>query len=118
MSTTLDDVSCLLHLLIRGRFLDHWRITKDKAVEMMVEYLRLDPEKAVEEVSRTRGAHARFEFLRNIYATKIQRAEQADGDAEQVAVHISHALRAYLLFLVDILIFMDKNATYNDIVYL
>lgn len=73
MSITLDGVSYLLHLPIRGRFLDHGRITKDEAVEMMVEYPRVDLEKEIEEVDRTRGAHARFEFLRNIYTTEIYR---------------------------------------------
>lgn len=43
MSITLDDVLRLLHLLIRGRFLDHGRMTKDEALEMMVEYLGVDP---------------------------------------------------------------------------
>lgn len=73
MSITLEDVSCLLHLPIRRRFLDHGRITKDEAIEVMVEYLGVDLEKAIEEVDRTMGAHARSEFLRNIYATEIQR---------------------------------------------
>ncbi|XP_050902789.1 protein MAIN-LIKE 1-like [Lathyrus oleraceus] len=118
MSITLDDVSHLLHLPIGERFLDNGRITKDEAIEIVVEYLGADPEKAMNEVDRSRGAHARFEFLRNIYETEIQRAEQDDGDAEQVMVHKSHALRAYLLFFVGTLIFMDKSATYTDIVYL
>ncbi|XP_050919958.1 protein MAIN-LIKE 1-like [Lathyrus oleraceus] len=80
MSITLDDVSFLLHLPIRGRFFDHGKVSKDKALEMIVEYLGDDPEKAMKEVHMTMGAHARFEFLRNIYATEIQRAEQDDGD--------------------------------------
>lgn len=49
---------------------------------MMVEYLGVDLEKVTKDADRTRGVHARFEFLRSIYATEIQRAEQADGDAE------------------------------------
>lgn len=118
MSITLDDVSCLLHLPIRGRFLDHGRTTKDEAVEIMVEYLGVDPKKAMEEVDRTRGARARFKFLRNINATDIQRVEQSDGDAKQVEVHRSHALRAYLLFLVGTSIFLGKSSTYTDVVYL
>lgn len=66
MSITLDDVLCLLHLHISGRFLDHGRITKDEAVEMMVEYLGVDPKKVIGEVDKTRGSYSRFEFLRNI----------------------------------------------------
>ena len=36
MTTTLDDVICLLHLLIGGRFLDHEKLEKDEAIEMLV----------------------------------------------------------------------------------
>lgn len=43
MSITLDDVSCLLHLLIRGKLLDHRRISRDEALNMMVECLGVDP---------------------------------------------------------------------------
>lgn len=42
MSITLDDVSCLLHLPIRGKPLDHWRINKDEALELMVNYLEVN----------------------------------------------------------------------------
>lgn len=71
ISITLDNVSCLLHLLIMRRFLDHGRNIKDEAVEMMIDYMRDDPEKTVEEVDRIRGAHSRFEFLRNIHVIEI-----------------------------------------------
>lgn len=43
MSITLDDVSCVLHLPISGRLLDHDRINIDGALEMMVDYLGVDP---------------------------------------------------------------------------
>lgn len=33
----------------------------------------VDPEKAVDGVDKTRGVHARFEFLRKIYVAEIQR---------------------------------------------
>ena len=36
---TLDDVSCLLHLIIDGLLLSHSSITRDEAVDMMVEHL-------------------------------------------------------------------------------
>lgn len=55
MSITLDDASCLLHLLIRGRLLDHGRITQDEAHVIIVHYLGVDPKEAKEELDRTRG---------------------------------------------------------------
>lgn len=85
---------------------------------MVVEYLGDGQWKAVKEVDSIRGVHARFEFLRNIYTTEIQRAKRVDGDLDQVVVHRSHALRACLLFLVGTFIFVDKSATYTNVVYL
>lgn len=40
MSIELNDVSCLLHLSIKGRLLDHNKINIDDTLEMMVDYLR------------------------------------------------------------------------------
>lgn len=53
MSNTLDDVSCLLHLPIRGRILNHCKIVKDEAVEMMVTYLGADLGDSLKEVEYT-----------------------------------------------------------------
>lgn len=66
MSITLDDVSCLLHLLISGKLLNHWRINKDEALELMVDYLGVYPETVLREFEKVRGAHARFEFLKKV----------------------------------------------------
>lgn len=46
MSITLNDVIFMLHLSIRGRLLDHSRIIKDEAFEMMVVYLGANSGKA------------------------------------------------------------------------
>lgn len=46
MSITLEDISCLLHLPIRGGLLDHRRIIKDEALEMMVDPMGDDPGEA------------------------------------------------------------------------
>lgn len=54
MFITLDDISCFLHLSIRGRLLDHGRIIKDEALEIIVDYLGADSEEAKKELYRTR----------------------------------------------------------------
>lgn len=43
---------------------------------------------------------------------------EAEGDDEQVLFHIQYALRSDFLYLVDTTIFVDKSATYVDLVYL
>lgn len=67
MSITLDDVSCLLHIPIRGKLLDHFRLSRDEVVEMMVTYLLVDPSDDQKEVVNTIDAHAKFRFLEYLY---------------------------------------------------
>lgn len=117
MSITFDDVSCLLHLPIRGRFLNYGRITKDETLEKMVDHLGTNLGGW-----RTSWIGPGVLMLGLItwrrYTQLSYRAQQADGDDEQVAFHKSHASRAYMLYLVDTSIFMDKSATYTNVVYL
>ena len=72
----------------------------------------------MKELGKTNGAHAKFVYLKKVYEDAILSAQHVDGDDEQVVIHIPYALRAYLLYLVDTTIFMDKSATYTYIVYL
>lgn len=55
MFVTLDDVSCLLHLSIRGKLLDHGRINKDEALELMVDYLEVELEASMSEMEKPEG---------------------------------------------------------------
>lgn len=72
----------------------------------------------MDELDKTMGAHARFVYLKKVYEDALMYAQHADCDDEQVVLHISHALRSYLLYLVGIVIFIDKSVTYTDVVYL
>ena len=68
---TLKDVSCLLHLPIDGMLQSHEAITRDDVVEWMVEYLGSNPGEALVEVTRTKGAHCRFSYLRRIFKDRM-----------------------------------------------
>lgn len=68
---TFDDVSCLLHLPIKGRLLGHERITKYEALEMMVDYLGADLEEEKKQLDKTRGEHAIFEYLKKVYREEL-----------------------------------------------
>lgn len=57
-------------------------------------------------------------FLKKVYTYEIVREKQARGDGEQVGLHRAYAMRAYLPYLLGTVIFMDKNITYMDVVYL
>ncbi|XP_058783698.1 protein MAIN-LIKE 1-like [Vicia villosa] len=80
ITITLDDVACLLHLPIRGTLLDHGRLTKEEAMEMLIVELGCDPNDALEEVERTRGAYVRFHTLQRLYDVELLAAHQAAGD--------------------------------------
>ena len=67
MCITLDNVSCLLYLSIRGRLLNHNKINIDDALEMMLDYLGAEPGDAIKEVEAIRRAHVRFQFLERLY---------------------------------------------------
>jgi len=70
---SLDDVSYLLHLPIDGMVLSHELISRDDAVDLMIRFLGSDPEDALEEVTSTRGAHARFSYLSKIFKQRLLR---------------------------------------------
>lgn len=71
MSIALDDVSCLLHIPIKGGFLDHGRIAKDETLEIMVNHLGVDPGEMNDELDRTGDAHDRLEYLNEIYSVEL-----------------------------------------------
>lgn len=53
MSITQDDVSCLLHLTLKGRLLDHSMIIRDESLVMIVTNLEVDPGDYLEEIKDT-----------------------------------------------------------------
>lgn len=77
-----------------------------------------DPAKDAHEAYVTRGSYARFSVLENIYKKHLQWALDDVGDDMQVEYRRHCVLRCYLLFLVDMLMFVNKIATYVDVVYL
>jgi len=83
---TLDDVSCLLHLPVGAMLLAHEGMTKDEAVEMIIQHLGADPRDAIKEVTNTRGAHAQFWYLRKIFKQCLLQQLEAynEGDMEEV----------------------------------
>ena len=106
MTITLDDVSSLLLIPVRGAFFTHPAMDRDLAMDVLVELLGVRPSEALAETIATRGAHVRFSWLRDVYDVKLGQ-QQYD-----------RAARAFLLNLVGCTIFADKSATYVDVVYL
>jgi hypothetical protein len=87
----------------------------------MVEYLGSDIGDALREVKRTKGAHCRFSYLKEIFKEHLK--EQRDlaaeyGVTEEVERLRDQAVRIYLLYLVGITIFTDKRQWAVDVVNL
>ncbi|CAL5198124.1 unnamed protein product [Lathyrus oleraceus] len=101
-----------------GRLLDHGMIKRDEALKMMVDYMGVDLGETLQELEATRWAHTRFRYPERLYTQQLKDAYQATGDGEKVAQHKSYALRVYQLYLDDTSIFMDKSATYVDVIYM
>ncbi|XP_058733496.1 uncharacterized protein LOC131605119 [Vicia villosa] len=108
MTITLDDVAYLLHLIIRGRLLKHFCITRDVVIELMVDYLGAQLEKVVEYCSLTNGAHVKFSLLKDLYHNHLVAAvdSKTEGDDFFVQYHCWHVP------------FVDKSDNYVDVTYL
>lgn len=95
MSITLDDVLCFLHLPVRGETSRSWEDYQRQGTRDDSRLFGIDPADVMAEIDRTRGAHARFEFLKNVYTNELEREEQSRGDDEQVELYRVHALREF-----------------------
>jgi len=118
---TLDDSSCLLHLPIDGMLLFHETTSRNDVVDMMIRYMGSSAGDALDEVTETRGAHARFSYLRRIFKERLQLQLALDNDGgmkDEVQRLRDQTLHIYLMYLVGITLFTDQSATYVDVVYL
>ncbi|XP_058783526.1 protein MAIN-LIKE 1-like [Vicia villosa] len=118
MTMTLIYIACLLHVSIRGTFLDHERIDKYEALYMLVERMEVTLESAMGEIDKSRGSYIMYSYLTQVFMDEIRRAREDDGDLEQVTIHRMFSMRAFLLYLIGTPIFVDTSVTYIDIMYL
>ncbi|XP_058725033.1 protein MAIN-LIKE 2-like [Vicia villosa] len=85
---------------------------------MLIAELGVDPDDALEEVERTRGAHVRFRFLQRQYNAELTTALQAEADELEQATQRERVLRCYFLYLIGTQLFVDTSSTYTDVVFL
>ncbi|XP_058732565.1 protein MAIN-LIKE 1-like [Vicia villosa] len=118
VTITLDDVACLLRITIRGTLLGHSRLTEEEVSELLIKELGANPEDALEEVERFRGAHVRFHFLARHYMVELTAVLQAAGDPLEVEIQRERVPRCYFLFLLGTQLFMVTSSSYTHDVYL
>ncbi|CAK8541091.1 unnamed protein product [Lathyrus sativus] len=104
MMITLDDVSCLLHLPIRG--VSPQDISEALAIEWVVNYLGVSRRVAQQQVCDCRGSYYKLEWL---YDRFIEHRAASRWD---------YATRAYLMMLVGSTIFANKTFTLVEARYL
>lgn len=80
--------------------------------------LGAESNKSQGEIKDTKGCHARFSFLLKNYINHLNVSLDGASDEAQVSYHRVCAFRTYFIILVDTDIFMDKCATYVDVVYI
>ncbi|CAK8542937.1 unnamed protein product [Lathyrus sativus] len=106
MMITLDDVSCLLHLPIRGVFWSLQDISEALAVEWVVDYLGVSQRVAQQKVRDYRGSYYKLEWLYDQFVE------------HRAASRWHYATRAYLMMLAGSTIFADKTFTFVEAQYL
>ncbi|GAU36603.1 hypothetical protein TSUD_387550 [Trifolium subterraneum] len=123
VTITLDDVSCLLHIPITGKMLNHLgtSCTTEECEDMCREYLNFPRTKCRAEFKKMKGAHIGFPMLEKIYAANLRRtlkAEEEEEEEEVVQNYRDCTIRAFLLYLIGGTIFTTKSMQYVDVVFL
>lgn len=119
MIITLDDVSCLILLPIIDRLLDHSRITRPEALNLMVIQLWASPGKTQGEIEDIEGCHVRLSFLLENYIYHPNMVAGAAVYDAQVSYHKVCALRTHFMIFVGTYIFcVQKSVTNTNILYI
>ncbi|KAK2417027.1 protein MAINTENANCE OF MERISTEMS [Trifolium repens] len=124
MTITLDDVSCLLHIPISGKMLNHEGTCCkfDEGADMCEQYLNFDKDDAKAEFDKMNGAHIGFPKLLQLYLDNLNLAEKADLDEkateEEKEFYKDCTLRCFFLYLLDSTLFTNKSSQYVDVIFL
>ncbi|XP_057440755.1 protein MAIN-LIKE 2-like [Lotus japonicus] len=106
MTITLDDVSSLLHILVKGKFITLPVLTREDAVSALHKQLGVTQADAEEEIRKSLGPYARYTWL-----LKVAEDMAKEGKTKKAA-------RAFLLCLVGMTIFCGKTNNKVDVAYL
>jgi hypothetical protein len=121
MGITLDDVQCLLHIPIEGKFLNHERMSRSEGADMVSNYLGVQRDDIVAEFHNMRALKIRYTYLQQIYMELKETCETMESEEcseEEMEPFRERCLRAFLLFLVGCSIFSNKSNRCIDVIYL
>ncbi|GAU52003.1 hypothetical protein TSUD_418070, partial [Trifolium subterraneum] len=80
MVITLDDVQCLLHISIQGKFLNHRKISKPKGAQMLSSFLGIDERDAMSMFATLNGPYLRHTYVAKLVTDYLDAAEAAHAD--------------------------------------
>ncbi|XP_045791804.1 protein MAIN-LIKE 1-like [Trifolium pratense] len=121
LAITLDDVQCLLHIPIEGKFLNHGKMSRDEAADMVNSFLGVDRNVVMGHFAKMNGLHLKHSDVEDIYSVNHGLADKAVAEgksAHEIKLYRDRSIRAFLLFLVCCTIFSNKSSYYVDVVYL
>jgi len=123
MTITLDDVACLLGILITGRLLPDRELTCEEGLEMMQADLLFTEEDAAKELTKQGGSHVSFGVLKRRYEQLLNRCNQLveidteEEQQERAQVRLA-CVKAFLLLLLGWTIFSGKNSKNINLLWL
>ncbi|KAK2388986.1 hypothetical protein QL285_062619 [Trifolium repens] len=78
LGITLDDVQCLLHIPIQGKFLSHKMMKRSEGADMVSNYLGVPKDDIVTEFNNLKGLHIRYTYLQQIYMELKKTCQKMD----------------------------------------
>ncbi|KAK2421162.1 protein MAIN-LIKE [Trifolium repens] len=99
VAITLDDIQCLLHLPITGRFLHHSRMRKDEAMDLLKRHLGVEEEIILLNFKTTKGCHIKYNQLQAIYVQNKDvalAAEKENKPMEEIVFYRERCIKAYM----------------------
>ncbi|GAU32434.1 hypothetical protein TSUD_158320 [Trifolium subterraneum] len=121
MGITLDDVQCLLHLPIKGKFLNHRKMTRPDAAQMVSSFLGIDEGDALDMFATLNEPHLKHSYVSGLvshYHTTVERVERENRLVHEIRLYRERCIHAFLLFVVGCTIFSNKSSYYLDVVFL
>ena len=121
LGITLDDVQCLLHIPIEGKFLNHRKMTREEGADMCSTYLGVSPGVVMAMFGELGAPYLKLKFLGSVFIDNWDYAEKAvveNKPMHEIRLYRERAIRAFLLFLVGCTIFSNKSNYYVEVVYL
>jgi len=113
MAITLDDLACLLGILIAGRLIQEDDLDHDQGVHLMVTHQLFLVEEAVEQASNNSGAFVTYTALKERYEHLLNRSNHLLGEdlseEEELSRIRSTYVKAFLLLLLGYTLFSGKN---------